>query len=180
MGVDIRMYLDPRADAREVGEVVGLCMGQTVRHRGGMYNGWDEVKGVKVKNSPHVVGLVDIVVKADKGQTLVDGSDAYGFTLHLEGGDERDPDLLGMKVAIPRSRAINIAIATRLVKYYGGRLDYNDSDETEWDLIVPYKASQRARIPEDERHKAHLQFVPLTLKELIVADRVAAYKAVED
>lgn len=180
MGVDIRLGLEAGTDLRDLGNATGRLLGNPVKHRGGMYTGYDEVQGVKVKGNGVVPGLVDISVFAPKGKRLVDGYDAYGITFHLTWDREQDPREKGMLFAIPRSRALNIALAQRLVTYFGGTLTYQDVT-AKVDLSIPWDASRGGRRYRHFGYESYLEgifdMVPLTIEDLVEADKHAAYRA---
>lgn len=186
MGVYIRLFIDWRASTMAIETVVGQLMGQKVVTRNHGAGEYQDVAGTERKPSI-VVGLVDIIVKAPKGGRLVDGSESYFLTLHLESSDDH-PDLRGFKAAIPRSEAIHIAVATRLIQMFGGRLDYNDADGEGWDLIVPFHRSIVGKAVMAERAEGGSDvdvpnagfdkwwdIKPITLAEIVAADKHAVY-----
>lgn len=179
MGVDIRLGLEAGTDLRDLGNAIGRLLGNPSRRRGGMYTGWTETVGVKVKANQVVPGLMDISVFAPKGKRLVDGEEAYGITFHTLWHRGEAESEKGMLFAIPRSRALNIALAKRLVEYFGGKLSYQDTTD-KVDVAIPWDASKGGRLYRHHGYEAYLEGIfdltPLTKRDLLEADAVAAYR----
>jgi len=186
MGVDIRCFLDHRASLRAIETVVGQLLGQPVVKANHGAGDFLTVKGTRLVGCAAVPGLVDVLVKAPKGRLLTNGEGAYSLTIHLETSDN-DQARRGCKAFIPRSAAFDLAVATRLVRHFGGWLDFDDSDEVEFDMVVPFHRSVVGTASNAAGEAGSLAWSnagfdawwgvkPITPAEIAAADQHAVYK----
>lgn len=185
MGVDTRIYLPNDVNVSDVANVIGILAGlkphkSFLDHRG---KSWaTHVKGVEVKPSP-VPELAQIIIRAPKGESLIDGEASYYVGYHFE-ASRSFAGKYG-RLLMPRSTPFWIAVGLKLAKFFGGKVVYRDCD-------APCKAygtwanrffpkPRRNNSPEDSKvwqdfQKAIFRIKPLTKTDLKRAERVASYK----
>jgi hypothetical protein len=175
MGVDCKTYLPPNVRIRDVANILGIAAGLKPH----MYqseqfsdSSWAEVNGVSVSGSG-IVTLANIDLRGD----MVDGMKHHFVSYHFEASHSGD------RLLMPRSTAFWIACMKRLVDFYGGRIDFNDCDDTDVDYEVPPKSNEE-NCPEDgdewdDFQKRVLAVEPVTKAEMEYLDGVAAYKLEE-
>lgn len=147
MASSAKLSLPPNVQVRLVATVAGLCMGRKANlvevDKAGSYV---EADGVTVTLCG-VVGLADINIPSpdpavwDEPTLLV-----YHF--------ESDPD--GRRIVTAPSEARYLALFTKLVNFFGGRLDYDDCDRVECDLEMMDRTN-RANAPVSDVDYAILQ-----------------------
>lgn len=139
MGVDLNLYLPGHVAVDDLADVVGILLGAT-RVDGGYsdFLAGDTSVGVPRADAvaTDVPGMYEIVVEADDGATLVDGSRRRAPTVHLAavradpatGKLRRTSDLALSTSSTPD----NVALAIRVARVFGGTLSpwdvHDDSD----------------------------------------------------
>lgn len=172
MGVSCRVTLPPNVRLGFVVKVIGAVAGCPVRSEsldktGGVYARVDGVRA-QVTSIPE---MASIVIE----RQTVDGETSHYVNYHFEGDDGG-----GTKTMIPPSTAFWVAVMRRVVKFFGGKLDYNDCDEKRTNYSVPFK-SNRENCPSDgepwnDLNRRILAIEPITEKEWRACDKYAAYK----
>jgi hypothetical protein len=174
MSVDCIIKLPMDVRIRDVAEAVGLLAGLKAKEKP-MESGdrawtfrW--VEGVKV-NPTSVPTMAEIFIEAPKGEKQVDGNANHFTYYHFE-----NPD--GRREIAPRSTAFWIAVGKRLVKFFGGKLDYQDCDGGAFNYFAP--KPRKSNSPEDGKpwegfKRALYSIKPLTMAELKAAQKHAAY-----
>lgn len=161
MGVDCRINLPDNVSVRNVASVIGRLAGLPVeRFQHDQRTWWAKVAGVKVETTsvPEMV-----MIRWENRHT----------TYHFE----YEP---GGRLLLPRCTAFWIAIGNRLVDFFGGRVDWNDSDATDWDYEVLDKGRE-ANNPQDgepwyDLQKRLMALKPLTHDEIKAMKPHAAYE----
>jgi hypothetical protein len=177
MGVDVKINLPDNVRIKDVAYLIGIASGikpewEVTSHDPD--HSWLRVPGVEVKQTSSVE-MAEISIRST-GHVLVDGEDIHYLFYHFE--SSRGGRSLG-----PRSTAYWIAIAHRLVDFFGGTIDYQDCDNVEVDYKRPRKAS-RYNCPEDgddywNFYKRLSEVKPITEEEMQHFDKFAAYKISE-
>lgn len=148
MGVDCTISLPAAAKIRDVAAVIGILLGQPFRAKklpnsDGIFV---EVDGVEIKSSDAVVECANINIPSKE----------RWFFYHFEfsGSSYNDHDTQVGRGMLLRSRAENIALGVALVKFFGGSVDFSDSDSSDCDFAWPEQPDIRRldeRIRSDER-----------------------------
>lgn len=176
MGVDCKVYLPDNVKIDNVVEVMGIAAGLPCKrfyHKS--YNGKDtgywgaHVEGASAKPCQFIVTLADIELKGK----MVDGLEEHTVNYHFE------RDRTSGRLLMPRSTAFWLAIAHRLVDFFGGHIDYQDCDDSYNDYEVPAK-SDELNSPDDGELWQNLQeriesVKPITQEELQHYNSLAAY-----
>jgi hypothetical protein len=173
MGVDMRVRLPNNVRVRNVAEVMGAYAGCTpVKSffRGDSKGGWHaSVPGAKVTTTS-LPEMAQITIDCP----MVDGQTSHFCFYHFE------PESGSGRLMLPRSTAFWIALMTKVVDFFGGELDYNDSDDSECDYSVPEKTVDENSPQDGEAwynfQNRVLNIKPLTKEEWEAADKHAAYK----
>jgi hypothetical protein len=176
MGVNCRAYLPPNVAVDKVADVIGAAAGCPVERyaldsnrerRGRMCT---RVRDVKVITTS-VPTMVSIVVE----RATVDGEKSHFTYYHFEGEG-------GLRTMMPPSTAFWIAVMTRVVDFFGGRLTYQDC-EGGVDYEVSFKSdSENWAEDGDEFYSLQDRIAavrPITEEEWRSFDEHAAYK-IED
>jgi hypothetical protein len=83
-------------------------------------------------------------------------------------------------VNVPVGEPDGVVLMTKVVDFFGGELDYNDSDDSECDYSVPEKTVDENSPQDGEAwynfQNRVLNIKPLTKEEWEAADKHAAYK----
>jgi hypothetical protein len=167
MGVDCRVFLPARVRIHDVATVIGAALGNEVERlplgtntRDGTYA---RVRNTEVKPSS-VAGCAEIHTR--------DGDAARYFLYHFEGDED------GSRCIMPRAWARNIALCVRLAEFFGGRVDYSDSDDREIDRFVHEQPDISAESGAAwERLQERLAAVqPITEAEVAAYERFASYR----
>lgn len=173
MGVDCRITLPPNVRLADVAKVMGIAAGLPWEKQfaGRLPDGLWFVHVPKVRVSSGCRGLESCANIEFVGET-VDGVSGHHVLYHFEGKD-------GNRLMLPRSTAFWIAIARRLVDFYGGVIDYADCDDVYDDYAVPFKETA-LNSPKDgaewEAHRDRVAAVkPITSDELEACKKFAAY-----
>jgi len=168
MGVNTEIKLPHNVRVSDVADVMGALAG--LKPKKSMFNdakgGWStKVDGVAVEPSP-IPEMVSIVFRTDSGNRHV----YYHF-------ETDDPDYV---VLNPPSTAFWIAIGVGLVKFFGGKVDYVDSDLVSVDFERKPKSNFQNRPSDGEKwydlQTRMLNVKPLTQKDFDEAEEFAAYK----
>ena len=164
MGVDTRIQLKPQTQLRNVADVIGVLLGCIPRLEplGGTNSKSCRVAGVKVASST-VETCADILIVPEHGETR-------NILYHFESED-------GCRGLLLRCYAENIALGVRLVEFFGGSIDYNDSDESDCDFTakgLPF-ASADAGQSWDQLQEAIHSLRPLTYSEVVGYKKHATY-----
>lgn len=155
MGVDTRISLPPNVRVQDVASVVGALAGLT-----GSLGSGAGVRGIETVPQMCRIGLW----RADRCFAT--------FNFHFEGYG-------GRRAVVGRSTAFNIAMGRALVDFFGGWVDYSDSDDEDEDYVVQDKPDPE-NCPEDGAEWDDLQrriasVKPLTSAEIKVWAPCAAY-----
>jgi hypothetical protein len=83
------------------------------------------------------------------------------------------------RLMMPPSTPFWIAVGKGLCKFFGGRIDYNDCDSTDWDRV--YRRPRKNNSPGDgeewnDFQQAMFDLKPVSVKEMKEANAVAAYQ----
>ena len=166
MGVNTRITLEPRAGYENVATVVAILLGckPTLETLGGDYGLVCHVVGLEIKPSGSL-GLIDIQITPPYGENR-------SLFYHFEFGRE------GKRGLLPRSSAINIALGVRLVEFFGGGVDFHDSDDVDCDFNSEGLSFCNA---EDGAEWGTLQQAlfdlrPITMSEALQYEKFASYK----
>jgi len=172
MGVDCRVTLPPNVRLGHLRKVIGAVCGcpktdAKLDKTGGVYARVDGVRAITTTVPEMVTIIID--------RQTVDGQTGHHVNYHFE-SDEGG----GTHAMLPPSTAFWIAVMRRVVTFFGGRLDYNDSDETDWDYEVPFK-SDAENCPQNgekwnDLNRRILAIEPITEEEWRGCDQYAAYK----
>ncbi len=178
MGVNVRLELPARTRMMDVANVVGLLLGCARHWDESQGARWVQVKGVSRSSSCNNIpemAYINIKVKnIDNPAAQViqksDG-DTYALSYHFEG------ERLGGPTMIPKSTPAKIALCKAVVIFFGGRLDYNDCDSVDVNLVVEPRADVA---PTDGKawndfQEALWNIKPLTQADIDTVARWAAY-----
>ena len=189
MGVNLNVYLPLDVQDRHVASVLGVLAGlpakyETSRGGYGRSYGSTEVKGVRVDHC-NLTGMSDIVLTSQTG--MVDGEGTHFAYFHYcartSFGKRKIVNLLG-----PPSTAFWIALSRRAVHFLGGLVVYNDCAASLKGNSYRSKrhcpVDRHGLIPDDAEpwtryHKALAALTPITVEDMIGANRYAAYKLSE-
>ncbi len=164
MGVDTNIKLTPGTRARDVADVIGILLGckKGIEPLGGNSTHC-KVYGVELKPST-VAGCADIFIKTEEDIE-------HNFFYHYEYGND------GSGGISPRAHPLAIALGVRLVKFFGGTVDYQDCDEEDSDFTAPpptwYNAEDGE--PWNQLQDAMNNLVPITYDEVMRFKALAAY-----
>lgn len=181
MGVDCRITLPHTARLRDVADVIGILLGKEAELAPLSRNSIHcKVEGVTTKSSA-VVECAEIEIKdALWGHDGHRGDRWFLYHFEFENGYSTDGDYHteSGRGILPRATAINIAMAVELVKFFGGEVDFNDSDAKDVDFKAPTKKDIQACNGEGwekfQRRMAAVQ--PLTKAQVAEYQKYAAYK----
>lgn len=177
MGVDVKINLPDNVRIKDVAYLIGIVSGCPIQWEPCEHDSnhsWLRVKGVEVKQT-NIVEMAEISVRST-GHLLVDGEDMHYVFYHFENSH-------GGRSLGPRSTAYWIAVAHRLVDFFGGSIDYHSCDDVQVDYSKPKKLS-RYNCPEDgddywNFYKRLSEVKPITEEEMQHFDKFAAYKISE-
>ena len=175
MGINVKIELPSDVRLHDVAMVMGVLVGfpkelKSLGDKSG--STYLEVKGIKIYSA--VVPSCACISLASLGKgNMLFINDEVMFHYELEGRDYR-----GM---YPRATPFWIAMGRRLVEFFGGRVQFNDSIGTEWDLEEG--RPRRRNNPSDGREwqvfqDAMFAIKPLTFKELADAEKFSPYAVV--
>jgi hypothetical protein len=166
MGVNLKVIFPSSAKARDIFDVTAFCLGNEKEVRPHIPSVHAECDVVKiVPNSDGDMLTVFFESPLNGYQRM--------FYFHWQlGASEWVGPGFSMK-----SCADNIALARRLVTFFGGELDENDSDDTMVDLRCPPNPLNFADDGErwDALQVAKASVLPLTAEEIEAAEENAAY-----
>lgn len=177
MGVDCKINLPDNVRVKDVADLIGIASGLPVNWEP-CSNDRDlkflRVPGVEVRQTSCVT-MPEISIRS-LGKLLVDGKDIHHVYYHLESS-------YGGRSLGPPSTAYWIAVAHRLVDFFGGTIDYQDCDE----VRIDYRRAKKTRnqnSPEDGKpwhnfYKRLSEVKPITQEEMQKLDQFAAYKIKE-
>lgn len=167
MGVDTRITLSPGTDFGNVAKVAAILLG--AKPRLGPLSGTDsvfcQVEGLKTEGINKIPGCANIFITPEHGPE-------QHLFYHFEFGQK------GERGICPRARADNIALGVRLVEFFGGEVDFSDSDESECDFKddgLPFCNADDGE-EWDKLQKAMFELRPITTAEAMQYDEHAAYK----
>ena len=165
MGVDCRVTLPDRVRVQDVADVIAACAGnRPERCSFGQGRGWyADVPGVKVSGCDGTPGMASIIFPDVNGESRI-------VYYHFEWSS-------GGRGMLPPSTPFWVAIAKRLVDFFGGSVDYGDADDSEQDYTRPWREDCRAEDGAEWEafQERKMRVTPLTLGEFEEARRVAAY-----
>lgn len=179
MGVDTSISLSPQATLREVADVIGILLGNKKTWTGFNKNadpesGYVKVDEVKVAGAPNLPECADIDIYCPNAapSAKTNGNDHRHFLYHFEFGDS------GRRGLLPRAAAANIAIGVALIKFFGGKIDYQDCDEVEINESYPAPNDIKHRSNDrcfDSIQRRMMALEPLTEEEISKYQKYAAY-----
>ncbi len=150
MGVDCRIMLPGNVRIRDVMSVIGVAVGfQPTRRSLGKTGYCTDVKGVSAEQP---VGNMP-----DFFYIKFDGRHAY-WSYEPENN-------VGGRMIMPKSTAFWCLVGQRLVDFFGGKVDYNDCDDVEFDYVKRNRGDARNAPTSDEPWMA-------------LQDRIAAVKPI--
>lgn len=164
MGVDTKIYLPANVCVRDVADVIAILAGKKAERRDFSTgnSGWStEVDGVKVKNSS-VETCLDIFIEgpfSEAAEAVRGGQESIHVLYHMEGSKN------GERLLMPRSTPFWKAIGKGLVKFFGGRVDYSDHDDSYCDFYRKPKSAEENH-PSNGEPWYNLQIRKLKLKPL--------------
>ena len=137
---------------------------------------WLVVDGVKTEScGPNQVECCTIIINIpEHGGSIVDGEPHHPVMYHFESGD----GMFG-RLMIPPSTPFWISVGKRLCKFFGGKIDYNDSDSTDWNRVYrrPRKNNSPTNDEEwDDFQQAMFDLRPVSVKEMKAVNKVAGYQ----
>jgi len=171
MGVDCGINLPDNVRVKDVAQIIGIAAGLTPQWGGSHGAKWVEVPGADVTNTI-IPEMVEIAIRS-LGHLLIDGDAMHTVNYHFE-SDNNGRSLN------PRSTAFWLAVAHRLVDFFGGTIDYQDCDDVEVDYFVPANV-RSVNSPSDNEEwdlfqQRKFEVKPITKEELLHYDNLAAYK----
>lgn len=172
MGVNTLIYIPNDVWLIDLSEVIGILLGIKPEKSQLTKDAWSvKVKGVSVSGSANVAECAWIKIKQSK--KLITGNEAISLFYHYECSN--DPNY---RLIMPRSRPAWIALGLRLIQFFGGLIDFDDSDDIEIDR--GYFKPRGRNNPEDGKEwqdyqEAIFNIKPLTKKEIEDAKQYAAY-----
>lgn len=167
MGVDCHIWLPGNAHSSDVANVIGKLLGQASSRmplNSSRDDSWAiQVEGVKV------VGNVDIpsmaTIRLDREGEVIDC-----FFFHFEASSHTKHEGVAWGRSMnPRSNALSIAMAQKLVDFFGGYLDYQDCDDDEFDYKVMPRSDQD-NTPQDGNAWAAMQLRVEAVEKLAFED----------
>jgi hypothetical protein len=184
MGVNVRAQFSAGTRVNDVATVAAILLGAEPRKS--MFNlinsdgGYSaKVTGVKVVPNNYIATMVDIVVPLNPENPLAaeiiktDGNakGEYWLSYHFESGPMGEP------LIMPKNTPAKIALSKALVKFFGGTIDFNDSDNSELDFKSPRKSDISATDgkPWYSLQDRILAVKPLTQKDMDAVAKFAAY-----
>lgn len=129
MGIDCCVYLPPETRVKDVASAIGLLAGCESTWR----QSWVVVNGIEVQAVDFIPCCANIRVTTPSGQVL-------WALFHFEFNDptqrpEGGPAWVGI---MPSSTPLWCGIATGLVRFFGGGVDYQDCEAPgAWDFAAP-------------------------------------------
>jgi hypothetical protein len=138
MGVDAHIYLPADVRVRDVAEVMGVLAGLpfSKRHHSNSKSWGVEVKGAEAIPCAHVPTMCTINLTSPKGKRFVDGEEVHFCYYHFEPSGMKPGQ--SARLLTIRSTPFWLAIGVELVKFFGGRIDFNDSDTKSTDFRRSY------------------------------------------
>jgi hypothetical protein len=128
-----------------------------------------EVEGIKVFVIESVPSMVNLEIEGE----LIDGKSQHSVSFHFEYNSK------GEKGISPESTPFWIALSKKLVDFYGGKIDYKDTDLSDLDYEVK---SQRRYVTHETWQKnenAKFAIKPLTIMDLKEVENDAAFSVDE-
>lgn len=174
MGVDCQITLPRNVSVRDVADVIGALLGcpkktSKLRENDAEDEAWYcHTEGVSVIGNERLPECCSIELV---GATV--GPSERHLCYHFEWKGD------GTRGLMPRSTALNIAMARGLADFFGGIVDYADWDDKYEDYTVPFK-SQEENNPQDgdpwqafQQRKLDVQ--PLTKQQIDECEQWAEY-----
>lgn len=180
MSVDCNIALPGRVEVDDVANVIGVLAGLPVRLEPlGEDSIVSRVDGVKIETSD-VHGMVQITLSGE----LADGEHTHFVYYHFEGTFGRSTyggrryQHEGVRSLSPRSTPFWVAIAKRLVDFFGGWVDYDDCDDCDLDYSLPERPniSPHDGKPWEQFHRNVAALKPITKQDMKAAAEWASYK----
>ena len=163
MGVDTHVFLSPDVHVRHVAKVMGILAGLPKTRKNfnlSLDSPWTvEVIGQEVKPCRNVAELCEIHLHGH----MIDGEDHHWAYYHFE-SDNSGKVSRHEKQLTFRSTSFWIAIGVGLVKFFGGDVDFYDTDDKYKDFVAPYPKIRNS--PEDGKPWQDFQEKMFNLKPL--------------
>jgi hypothetical protein len=181
MGCNVNIYLPPDVHGRDAVKVIGILAGlKPVRKNFDRGGGTYVDVAVAEEQASSVERMSELVIRAPKGSTLVDGDEQHNTSFHYS--SRRNGKVFNL--VMPTATPFWCAIGKNLIEWFGGVVQYNDCDVEK----APNVFRARRWCPTDkygllsqdgkswERYQDELmQLRPLTSLELKRGRKVAAY-----
>jgi hypothetical protein len=170
MGCDTYIKLPPDARVRDVAKVMAALAGYK-KTKTDLSHGicWaTEVEGFTVSNCSFPVGMVTIHLDLP----TLDGEEHHMCWYHFE-GDEK-----GNHTLVATSTPFWVALGLKLIKFFGGTVDYNDCEGEGADVTLPRPRPTNFACDGDEWtdfQQDILDVEPVTKMDIVKAAKHAAY-----
>lgn len=184
MGVDLNLYLPLDVDEPWITDAVGVVAGLPTEfklHKDGLHEFWaTDVEGVKL-NSTGVPSMGSLDLEFPDKRPFLDGEIHHSASYHF--ATEQNGSFYNMLMV--RSRPFWIAVARKVVRFFGGILRYQDSGTDTLPNLARFKRRCPTRkhglLPNDgalwrRAQEALSKLKPITVRDLIKANKRAAYQ----
>lgn len=187
MGANCVVELPVDVTARRLADVVGVLAGLSVRLREetsfGRHSVFADVSGAEDR-ATSISGMADIVLTPEKGSFLAHGAEVHSGTFHFCCRDGVGCGKISNHFG-PTSTPFWCAISKRLVRFFGGRVIYNDCEAYSGRNVYAAKRScpvdKHGLVPDDgeawnKYERAVVALKPVTEADIVAAQKVAGYK----
>lgn len=181
MGVDVRIVLPCDTRVRDVATAIAILAGLEatwhVHHEdNGNETGWVSIdKDLLSLNPTNIPEMASIVLNGKhKPVELVDGETSHSVNFHFEGGDN-PLGIEGGRTMLPPKTPFWQAVGVKLVRFFGGAIDLDDSDGVDINMSCP--RPRRTNSPEDGHEWDKFQQELFALKPLSKTDLKTDWKA---
>ena len=180
MGINTNIYLPHDVRVRDVAEVIGILAGLEVT-KSPLHNGCEEpwgirVSGATIKGNENVPQICDIVLKGE----LIDGEKEHFAYYHFEVSGFQPPNEKRKysRMVSQRMSPFWIAVGIKLAMFFGGAVDFNDSDDNDFDMVFgkPRKWNdEEDGEPWQNFQREMFELKPVTKEDLEEAKKFASY-----
>lgn len=167
MSTNTRIILPTDVRIDDVATVIGKLAGLPAVKKDSDKSFFTSINGVKIIPSS-MAEMAEIVLEGN----MIDKQKKHFVYYFFEGEH-------GKREICPKSTAFWVAIGKRLVEFFGGKIDYNDCDNIDWDYEsqIPREHND----PNDGKEWNDFQeeiynLKPITKLELKEAQKFASYK----